>query len=93
MWQVGLFDRSTNLEVLSAVLVLLGLILTQLLVGAGLVLKHAIDLRTYRISLFEQERLRVDTVIKAVALLSTSEGRPSAPVQQAGALQAMAGAR
>jgi hypothetical protein len=45
----------------------------------GALLKHSIDTRTER-------RLRLETCIRAVGLLSTRWGRPSPPVQQAGAL-------
>lgn len=129
MFRAGLFDRPTNevdSDVLAAVLVLVGTLLTELLVAAGLILKHSFDLRTYQLGLYEQqrllsegardlelkaqeqarleaeskqaelnqqieqERLRKDTVLKAVELLSDDTGKDAAPAQQIGALQALA---
>lgn len=128
MFRAGMLDRPTTdreATVIGPVLVLVGTLLTQLLVAAGLVLKHSLDLRTYQLALYEQQRLaleagrdhqlkereqlqlaaereraaqaaqieeqrlKIDTIIDAVTLLSNSEGEPSSPAQQAGALHAL----
>lgn len=63
MYHAGLFDApndTVEADTLAAVLTLLGVLLTQLLVGAGLLLKHSFDVRTHRLAVFEQQRLAVD---------------------------------
>lgn len=60
MFRAGLFDApetDTQSKVLAAVLVLVGTLLTESLVAAGLILKHSFDLRTYQLAVFEQQRL------------------------------------
>jgi hypothetical protein len=64
MWNDGLFDTpSTDVgsKVLAAVLLLVGTLLTESLVLAGLILKHSIDLRTYQLGVFEQQRLQAES--------------------------------
>lgn len=112
MYHAGLFDApndTVEADTLAAVLTLLGVLLTQLLVGAGLLLKHSFDVRTHRLAVFEQqrlavdaeraeqhktieqERLREDTVLRAVELLSDGSGEKNAsPARQVGAIRALA---
>ncbi len=111
MYRGGLFDKPENAvqsDVLAAVLVLVGTLLTELLVAAGLIVKHSLDVRTFQLASFEQqrlqaesqrdhnlkvleqERLRKDTVLHAVELLSTDDGGDAGVARQVGALQALA---
>ena len=38
------------------------MLLTELLVGAGLLLKHSFDVRTYRLAVYEQKRLNLESI-------------------------------
>lgn len=65
MYRAGLFDAPGNeaeSNTLAAVLGLLGVLLTELLVGAGLLLKHSFDVRTYRLAVYEQRRLNLESI-------------------------------
>jgi hypothetical protein len=68
----------------------LGAVFTAAVTLVGLLLKHSIDRRTVKLTLRTDERLqqesrerhdrlRVDTVIRAVELLATKEGKGRGP--------------
>lgn len=50
-----------GVSTLGPILTLVGTFLVQLLVAAGLVLKHSIELRTYQLARYEKHRLALDT--------------------------------
>jgi hypothetical protein len=84
-------------KVVSAVLALVGAFLAAVVSIIGLVVKHAIDIRTeerlateaQRSAILQREaenRLSLEAAISAVQLLATQSGSPSLPIQRAGAL-------
>jgi hypothetical protein len=84
LWQIGIFDLDgeTNAQVLAPVLALLGAAFGASLTLVGVMLKHSIDVRTFRLA-------QLETSIRGVDLLATNDGTPSPPTQQAGALFAL----
>lgn len=88
VWQLGLFDentRASNAQVIAAALALVGVLVTASLTFAGVLLKHSIDRRTVQQAAETEGRLRLETSISAVQLL-TEEGKPATQTRQAGAL-------
>lgn len=104
LWRQGLFDipdTESGARVLAAVLALLGGLFAALLTFAGVLLKHSIDERNLalqkeiadRLKLEgeeAEERLKLDTFIRAAGLLATDAGTPAPKTQQAAALFALA---
>lgn len=88
LWRLGVLDLDgkTDTEVLAAVLGLLGGLFAASLTFVGALLKHSVDVRTLRLTWETEARLRLETSIRAVQLLATSDGRTAPPTQQAGAL-------
>jgi hypothetical protein len=100
VWHTPIFDfegSDARATVVAAALTLIGGLFATIVTGAGLVLKHSIDVRTeQRLELDSarnlvlqtdaEQRLALEAGIKAVQLLATSSGQPSPPIQQAGAL-------
>ena len=90
-------DSAPSATVVAAALTLIGGLFGTIVTGAGLVLKHSIDIRTEKrlevdtarnaaLQTDAEQRLALEAGIKAVQLLATSTGQPSPPIQQAGAL-------
>lgn len=104
VWQTPIFDfegSDARATVVAAALTLVGGLFATVVTAAGLVLKHAIDVRTdKRLTLEgdrnetlkrdEAKRLTLEAGIKAVQLLATNTGQASPPIQQAGALFSLA---
>jgi hypothetical protein len=91
-WQIGAFDvdeQGSNAQVLAAVLGLVGVLVTAALTFIGVLLKHSIDARTLQQTAETEGRLRLETSIRAVELL-TEDGKPALPTRQAGALFVLA---
>ena len=88
LWRLGILDvdGKTDTQVLAAVLGLLGGLFAASLTFVGVLLKHSVDVRTLRLSWETEARLRLETSIRAVQLLATSDGKTAPPTQQAGAL-------
>jgi hypothetical protein len=92
LWRLGVFDAETqasNAQVLAAALGLVGVLVTAALTFVGVLLKHSIDARTLQQTAETEGRLRLETSIRAVELL-TEEGKPATPTRQAGALFVLA---
>jgi hypothetical protein len=90
LWVVGVFDfqkkaKAGNAQVYAAVLGLLGGLFATSLTFVGALLKHSVDVRTLGQSRETEERLRLETSIRAVELL-TEDGKKASPARQAGAL-------
>lgn len=100
IWRIGVFDNDTSAsdaKVVAGLLTLLGGLIASAFTLVGLLLKHSIDRYTAslaaeaelsrRLEAQETERrLRLETSIKAVELLTTPDGKPAPPERQAGAL-------
>jgi hypothetical protein len=98
--RTGVFEKSTSksdVEVVVAMLTLLGAMIASAFTLIGALLKHSLDLhnarlaedseRSRRLEAAETEaRLRLETSIKAVELMTLADGAPSPGVRQAGAL-------
>jgi hypothetical protein len=87
-WPVGVFDTdttATNGQIVAAALALVGVLVTASLTFVGVLLKHSIDTRTLEQARATEWRLRLETAIQAVELL-TEDGKAGAPTRQAGAL-------
>lgn len=84
LWQIGIFDLGgeTNAAVLAPVLALLGAAFGASLTLVGVMLKHSIDMRTFRLA-------QLEACIRGVDLLVTGDGKPAPPSRQAGALFAL----
>jgi hypothetical protein len=88
LWRLGIFDtktRASNAQILAAAIGLVGVLVTASLTFIGVLLKHSIDGRTLHQTAETEGRLRLETSIRAVELL-TEEGQPATPTRQAGAL-------
>jgi hypothetical protein len=90
LWQIGIFDLdgATNAQVLAPVLALLGAAFGASLTLVGVMLKHSIDVRTFRLAQDTEQRMRLEASIRGIELLAT-DGKPAPPTQQAGALFAL----
>jgi hypothetical protein len=101
LWAIGLFDfdkrvTAGNAQVYAAVLALLGGVFATAFTFAAALLKYSVDVQTLR-QAHETElrtagqadeaeqRLRLETAIRAVELL-TEDGKEALPTRQAGAL-------
>lgn len=103
LWRLGLFDvpaGGADARVFAAVFALMGALFGALLTFVGALLKHSIDTRTVELAKQTERRLQaegrqtearltLDTAIRAVDLLSSSDGAKSPSTQQAGALFAL----
>lgn len=92
VWKLGLFTLSpsdTGAKIIASVLALIGILFTSVISLIGLFLKHTFDIRNLRLQEESSERLKMDTAIQAVSLMSTSSGNESAYSQQVGALFAL----
>lgn len=86
------FDLSNDeaiATIIAAAIALFGTIITALISFIGLQIKETYNKRTYHLQVEAEERLKMDTEIKAVDLLGTSTGNDSAQKQRAGALFAL----
>ena len=100
IWTTGVFDKdtsATDAQVVVALVTLFGSLVTASLTLAGVLLKHSIDQQTTRLARDAERsrqieardtenRLRLETSIKAVELLTTPEGKLAPRSRQAGAL-------
>jgi hypothetical protein len=85
----GVFHQGTSendVTVVAGMLTLLGGLIASAFTLVGLLLKHSIDQRTARQADETEHRLRLETSIKAVELLTLPDGSPAPPSRQAGAL-------
>jgi hypothetical protein len=92
LWGLGLLDvhgRTSNAQVVAATLALGGGLVATSLTFIGVLLKHSIDERTLRQTENTEGRLRLETSIRAVELL-TENGKPATATRQAGALFVLA---
>lgn len=88
LWRVGLFDfhqKVSDAKVFAAVLALVGGLFATSLTFAAALLKHSVDVRNLAHEREAEARLRLETSIRAVQLL-TDEGQKATPTRQAGAL-------
>lgn len=90
LWVIGVFDlqkkaTARNAQVYAAVLGLVGGFFATALTFVAALLKHSIDVRTLGQARETEQRLRLETSIRAVELL-TENGREASPSRQAGAL-------
>lgn len=104
LWRLGLFDvpeEGPDARIFAAVFALLGGLFGAVLTFAAALLKHTVDTRTLALSLQTERRLalenrqtegrlRLETSLRAVDLLSAADGTESPPAKQAGSLFALA---
>ncbi len=86
LWQQEFFEvpeGDAGPEVVAAVVALLGGLFAALLTFAGVLLKHSLDTRA-------EERLKLDTFVRAAGLLATNAGKETPATQQAAALFVLA---
>ena len=79
---VGVFDNSASkndVAIVAGMLTLLGGLIASSFTLVGLLLKHSIDRRTARLADETEHRLRLETSIKAVELLTLPDGSPAPP--------------
>lgn len=91
LWAMGLFDFSgtaSAAKALAAVLTLLGTTFATTVTLVGLLLKRSFDARNLVLKTEAEERLKLDTAIKAVELFKSASGSAS-PAESAGALFAL----
>jgi hypothetical protein len=92
LWQLEVFDantRKSNAQILAAAIGLVGVLVTASLTFIGVLLKHSIDLRTIQQNAETEGRLRLETSIRAVELVSQEEGTAT-KTRRAGALFVLA---
>jgi hypothetical protein len=85
----GVFDQNTskyNPKIVVGVLTLLGGVIASSFTFVGVLLKHSIDTHSARLAEETEARLRLETSIKAVELLTMEDGTPAPSIRQAGAL-------
>jgi hypothetical protein len=90
LWAIGIFDfhkkvTAGNAKVYAAVLGLVGGLFATAFTFLAALLKYSIDVRTLGQAHETERRLRLETSIRAVELL-TEEGKKALPTRQAGAL-------
>ncbi len=93
LWRVGLLDftgTEARAKVIASALALLGALVASMVTFVGLLLKRSLDERNLALKQQAEERLRLDTAIHAVGLLSTNSGVEAPKSQRAGALFALA---
>ena len=73
----------------AGVLGFLGVLFTGAVTLVGFLMKWSFDSHSLRLQKDAEDRLRMETAIRAVALMSTPSGADSPPNQQAGALFAL----
>jgi hypothetical protein len=91
LWVTGLLNFSGTdaaANVLVAVLTLVGTLFGATVTLIGLMLKRSLDARTLVLKTEAEERLKLDTAIKAVELFKSASGSTS-PAESAGALFAL----
>jgi hypothetical protein len=100
IWRTGVFDKDTSAsdaQIVAAMLTLLGGLVASAFTLTGVLLKHSIDAHTAKLAQETERsrrseareietRLRLETSIKAVELLTTPDGKPAPAGRQAGAL-------
>jgi len=88
LWRVGLFDfqkKVSDAKVFAAVLGLVGGLFATAMTFVAALLKHSVDVRTLGQTRETEARLRLETSIRAVELL-TDQGKKATEARQAGAL-------
>jgi hypothetical protein len=93
LWQIGLIpvkDTDKEAKVVAAALGLVGAFITAMVTLVGILLKRSFDLRSLQLKAEAEDRLKMETAIRAVRLLSTETGVEAPKNQQAGALFALA---
>jgi hypothetical protein len=91
LWLTGLFNYSGTdaaAKILVAVLTLVGTLLGTTVTLVGLMLKRSLDARNLILKTEAEERLKLDTAIKAVELFKDASGSAAGP-ESAGALFAL----
>lgn len=95
VWQTGLLDKKTpasNTQLVVAMLTLLGGLVASSFTLVGVLLKHSIDRRSASLAGEAEARLKLETAIKAVELLTMPDGASAPGERQAGALFVLASA-
>jgi hypothetical protein len=93
VWRAGLLDvdaERSDAEVVAAVLSLAGGLVAASLTFVGVLLKHSLDTRNLRLAQETEARLKLETSISAVELLTVEGGNEAPPQRQAGALFVLA---
>jgi hypothetical protein len=90
LWALGVFDfhkkaTAANAQVYAAVLGLVGAFFGTAFTFVAALLKHSIDVRNVDQARETEQRLRLETSIRAVELL-TEQGKKAPPTRQAGSL-------
>lgn len=88
VWRLDVFDpktTATNGQVLAAAFALIGSLVAASFTFIGVLLKYSIDARTVQQADETEKRLRLETCIRAVELL-TEDGKPATQNRQSGAL-------
>jgi len=92
LWEIGLFEftgSDASSKIVSASIALVGALLGSVVSIIGLFLKNSMEQRNSDLANEAEERLKLDTAIRAVGLLGTSTGNLSPRIQRAGALFAL----
>ncbi len=92
LWKVGLFNESNSqsgAQVIAAALALLGVIATASVSLVGYLLKKSFDQHSLRLQQATEDRLRQETALQAVKLMSTQDGKEAPVSQRSGALFAL----
>jgi hypothetical protein len=92
VWQEGLLDvgARSDAQVVAAVLSLTGALVAASLTFVGVLLKHSLDTRNLRLAEETEARLKLETSISAVQLLTLEDGKEAPPPRQAGSLFVLA---
>jgi hypothetical protein len=89
LWRQDLFsfsEKTDSATVVAASIALIGTLFTAVLTLIGVLLKHSLDMRNIALQREAENRLKLDTAIRAVQLFGTNEGKPTPLIQRAGAL-------
>lgn len=92
LWWQGVFDVPESEEgarVVAAAIALVGGLFAALLTFVGVLLTYSVDARTVEIKADAENRLKLETFIRAVRLLSTDTGGKTSRSQHAGTLFAL----
>jgi|GEM_PF-3006907 len=96
LWYLGLFEfdgTDSSAKVVAASLGLVGALFAAMVPMIGLFVKHSLEQRNLQLKEQAEERLKLEAAIRAVDLMGTSDGKPAAPIQQAGSIIALTNLR
>jgi hypothetical protein len=89
LWQFDVFEAGTSgsdAQIVAAMIALVGGMLASAFTLVGVLLKHSIDRQTARLAAETEQRLALETSIRAVELLTMPDGSNAPGARQAGAL-------